>query len=85
MEKALVKRSETLHSQCRGRGFESHHLHSCSVFELGHSEDPVERRPVLLMAEPAAFHVQPFEHRGVEQFAGAVVGLSVGVATAGGK
>ena len=34
--------------------------HSCSVFELGHDEDPVEGRPVLLMAEPAAFHVQTF-------------------------
>jgi len=35
--KDLVKKLRTVHSQCRGRGFESHHLHHCdvSVF-LGH-------------------------------------------------
>ena len=58
---------------------------SCSVFELGHGEDPVERRPVLLMAELAAFHVKAFKHCGVEELAGAVVGLAVGVAAAGGE
>ena len=51
--------------------------------ELGHVEDVVEGRPVLLVAEPAVFHVQPLEHRGVEQLAGAVAGLAVGIAAAG--
>ena len=37
------------------------------------------------MAEPAAFHVQALEHGGVEQLAGPVVGLSVGVAAASGE
>ena len=68
-----------------GHGFESRQLHSCSVFELGHVEDPVEGRPVLLIAELAAFHVEAFEDCGVEQFAGAIVGLAVGVAAAGGQ
>lgn len=57
-------------------------LHSCSVFQLGHVEDVVEGRPVLLTAEPAVFHVQPLEHRRVELLAGAVAGLAVGVAAA---
>ena len=54
-------------------------------FELGHGEDPVEGRPVLLMAEPAAFHFQTFEDRRVEQLAGPVAGFAVGVAAAGGE
>ncbi|MHB1504980.1 MAG: hypothetical protein ACYCTL_13195 [Acidimicrobiales bacterium] len=37
------------------------------------------------MAEPAAFHIEAFEHRGVEQLAGPVVGLAVGVAAPGGE
>lgn len=37
------------------------------------------------MAEPAAFHFQPLEHCGVEQLAGPVVGLAVGVAPPGGQ
>ena len=37
------------------------------------------------MAEPAGFHVQALEHRGVEQLAGPVVGLAVGVAAAAGQ
>ena len=37
------------------------------------------------MAEPAAFHVQSFEHRGVEQLVGPVVGLAAGIAAAGGQ
>ncbi len=78
-------RSEKAYCEAEGRGFDSRHLHSCSVFELGHSEDPVERRPVLLIAEPAAFHIQAFEHRGVEQLAGPVVGLAIGIAAAGGE
>ena len=59
------------------RKFDSPRLHSCSVFELGHGEDSVEGRPVLLMAEPAAFHVQAFEHGGVEQLAGPVAAAPV--------
>ncbi len=30
--------------QAGGRGFESHHLHSSSAFEVGHVEDVVEGR-----------------------------------------
>ncbi|MGH9129354.1 MAG: hypothetical protein ACRDY2_10415 [Acidimicrobiales bacterium] len=37
------------------------------------------------MAEPAALHVQALEHRCVEQLAGPVVGLAVGIAAAGGQ
>ena len=37
------------------------------------------------MAEPAAFHLSSFEHRGVEQLAGPVVGLAAGAAAAGGE
>ena len=66
-----------------GHGFESRQLHSCFVFELGRVEDVVEGRPVLLVAEPAVFHVEALEHRGVELLAGAVAGLAVGVAAAG--
>ena len=34
------------------------------------------------MAEPAAFHVEALEHRCVEQLAGPVVGLAIGVTAA---
>ncbi|MDA8292973.1 MAG: hypothetical protein M0040_01200 [Actinomycetota bacterium] len=37
------------------------------------------------MADLPVFHVEPFEHRGVELLAGAVAGLAVGVAAAGGE
>ncbi|MGO9287972.1 MAG: hypothetical protein ACLQIJ_04360 [Polyangia bacterium] len=37
------------------------------------------------MAEPAVFHVQAFEHGSIELLAGALVGLAVGVAAAGGE
>jgi len=59
-------------------------VRSCSGFELGHGDDPVEGWPILLRAEPAGFHVEAFDDRGVEQRAGAVVGPAVGVAAAGG-
>ena len=59
--------------------------HSSFVFELAHAEDVVEGRPVLLVAEPAVFHVEALEHRRVELLAGAVGGLPVGVAAAGGE
>ncbi len=36
------------------------------VFELGHVEDAVEGRTVLLAADPPVFHAEPFEHRCVE-------------------
>lgn len=37
------------------QAFDSSRHHSCSVFELGHVEDVVEGRPVLLIGEPAVF------------------------------
>jgi len=37
------------------------------------------------VADTPVFHVEPFEHRGVELLAGTVGGLAVGVAAAGGE
>ena len=80
---AQLARAPALHAG--GRGFESHRLHSSFVFELGHAEDVVEGRPVLLVAEPAVLHVEALEHRRVELLAGAVGRLGVGVGAAGGE
>ena len=54
------------------------------VFELGHADDVVEGRALLLVADPTVLHIEPGEHGGVELAAGALAGHSVGVAAAGG-